>query len=403
MQRHRRYSRGRKSASVSERTMMNWKYPLSVTTIGPEEEAACADVIRSGWLSMGPKTMDFEKAFATMVGCRHALAVANGTAALHLALLAVGVGTDRADEVIQPAINFVAAANVTVAMSGRPVFADIISLEEPTVAPAEVERFITGKTKAVVVMHYGGYPARMGELVSLCRDRKIALIEDAAHAIGYGVEEEGRMLGCIGDIGCFSFFPNKNMTTGEGGMITTDRDDLAERVRLLRSHGMTMLTWARHRGHAHTYDVVTHGLNYRLDEIRAAIGLEQLRKLDAANRRRRRLAALYAERIRGLDIDGLSYVFGSRASNGAAHLAAITVPAEKREYVREALKGKGIQSSLHYPLISAFTAFTGKYGGPELTPVASKFADMVVTLPMYPDLHEDAVAEITDAVALGFR
>src|SRR5690242_20643065 len=247
---------------------------------------------------MGPEVAAFEEEFARFSGARHAIAVANGTAALHLAYLGVGLG--QGDEVLQPAINFVAAANLTVELGCKPIFADISALDEPTLAPAQIELKVTPATRAVVVMHYGGYACRMDEISEMCTRRGLLLIEDACHAIGAryagsGNGSSGTMLGLLGDVGCFSFFSNKNLATGEGGMVVTNRDDVAAKVRSLRSHGMTSMSWDRHRGHASSYDVVAHGYNYRLDEVRAALGRAQLAKLDKNNRRRGELVAAYRE------------------------------------------------------------------------------------------------------------
>jgi dTDP-4-amino-4,6-dideoxygalactose transaminase len=206
----------------------NWKIPLTDLNYGQEEKTAILRVMKSGWLSMGPEVQSFEQEFANFLGVKHAIAVANATAGLHLAYCALNLGPG--DEVIQPALNFVAAANMTVAVGATPVFADIISLAEPTLDPVEVERLINPNTKAIVVMHYGGNVCRMKEFVELCREHKIALIEDACHAVG--ASHCGAMAGSIGDIGAFSFFSHKNLATGEGGLVATNRDELAVRARL---------------------------------------------------------------------------------------------------------------------------------------------------------------------------
>jgi dTDP-4-amino-4,6-dideoxygalactose transaminase len=219
---------------------MNWEVPLSDLDFGPEEEAAVLRVLRSGWLSQGPETEAFEQEFARYLGVRHAIAVANGTAALHLALLGLGIGPG--DAVIQPGVNFVSAANLTVAVGAEPVFADICGLDEPTISPESVAQAIREcrtagevQPRALIVMHYGGYPCRMRELKALCREHGLLLIEDACHGVGASVQmgAEGMVrLGALGDAGCFSFFANKNLVTGEGGMVTTDSDELAEKIRL---------------------------------------------------------------------------------------------------------------------------------------------------------------------------
>jgi len=273
--------------------LTDWRVPLSDLDYGSEEANAVQRVIASKWLSMGPEVQAFEQEFAAMQGSKHALAVSSATAGLHLALLALGVGPG--DEVVQPALNFVATANMTVAVGATPVFADICSLDEPTIDPSEVERLISPRTKAAVVMHYGGSLCRMAELTELCTAHGVAIVEDACHAVGVAYRDarnrrpNGIMAGSIGDISAFSFFANRNIASGEGGMVVTNRADLAERVRLLRSYGMTTLTWDRHKGHAGSYDVMNPGYNYRLDELHAALGRAQLKKLERNNQRRRNL------------------------------------------------------------------------------------------------------------------
>jgi dTDP-4-amino-4,6-dideoxygalactose transaminase len=379
--------------------MSEWRIPLSDLDYGEEEEAAVLRVLRSRWLSMGPEVQAFEREFAAFVGVKHAFCVANGTAALHLAYLALGLGPG--DEVVQPAINFVAAANMTAAVGAKPVFADVLGVEEPTIDPADVERRITEHTRVLVVMHYGGYACRMAELRELCRKHNLALVEDACHALGacyYGGDGQpphGRMLGALGDVAAFSFFSNKNLAVGEGGMVTTDRDDIAECLRQLRSHGMTTLTWDRHRGHASRYDVVCHGYNYRSDEIRAALGRVQLSKLPAGNARRAQLVAAYKHGLSGLR-DWI-IPFASWRSSSANHLMVVVAPETAvRERVAGVLRSLGIQTSLHYPCIADFHAFEG--GQDASLPLSGAFAARTLTLPLYPALTSAQVGEICQAV-----
>lgn len=374
---------------------MDWRYTLSEPTLGDPEIEAAVDCLRSGWLSMGPRTQEFEKRFAGMTGARHAIAVGNGTAALHLAMLALDLG---GSEIIQPAINFVAAANMSKAIGAMPVFADIVSLAEPTIDPAEIEARITPRTRAVVAMHFGGYPARMAEIMSICDRHGLRLIEDACHApLMARPEFDGRSLGAIGDIGCFSFFSNKNMTTGEGGMVVTNDDVIAERLRRLRSHGMTTLSWDRHHGRPSTYDVVAHGLNYRIDDLRSAIGLAQLARLPENNRRRQALAAHYAQEIARLCGPSVQMIFGDRPGDGTAHLAGIVVEEERRDALRLAMAEARIQTSLHYPPIHLFSAFADHADA--RLPISEEFARRMITLPIYADLTPAGVSEIVSALA----
>jgi dTDP-4-amino-4,6-dideoxygalactose transaminase len=372
---------------------------LSDLDYGPEEEAAALRVLRGKWLSQGPEVQAFEREFAAHLEVKHAVAVANGTAALHLAYLALGLGPG--DEVVQPAVNFVAAANMAVAIGAVPVFADIHNPDEPTLDPADLERRLTPRTRAVVVMHYGGYPCRMAEIVAVCRERGLAVIEDACHAVGaryldpLGRAPHGQRAGALGDIACFSFFSNKNLAVGEGGMITTDREDLAARLRLLRSHGMTTLTWDRHQGHASSYDVVAHGYNYRLDELRAALGRCQLRKLEGNNARRKELVLRYRERLVGLP--GWVIPFGRYPGDSAYHLMAAVAPdGEVRKRAVSALKEAGIQTSFHYPRVDLFAGFAGCRQG--RLEQSQTFHERAITLPLYPTLAPAQVDEITGVV-----
>ncbi len=375
--------------------MPEWQIPLSDLDYGAQEEAAVLRVLRSKWLSMGPEVLAFEQEFAQFVGVKHTIAVSNGTAALHLAYLALGLGPE--DEVIQPAINFVAAANMAVAVGATPLFADIEGEHQPTIDPADIERGITQRTKAVVVMHYGGYLCRMDEIRAICERHGLALIEDACHAIGarYLAPQRqllhGRMAGSLGDIACFSFFSNKNLATGEGGMVATNRDDLAERVRLLRSHGMTTLTWDRHRGHASSYAVASHGYNYRLDELRAALGRVQLEKLEHNNHLRRQLTLAYRRHLGALS--DWTVPFADYRSESAYHLMVVVAPDERlRDRVRQSLKEARIQTSLHYPCVPDFEAFAQFRMGDVET--SRSFARRALTLPLFPGMTESQVEAI---------
>src|SRR3954471_4461798 len=277
---------------------MTWRVPLADVVIADEDLEAVLDTYRSGWLSMGPRTEELEAAFASYTGARHALAVANGTAALHLVTLAAGLGPG--DEVVVPSLTFVATVNAIAYTGATPVFADIASLTEPWLSAAAVERAITPRTRAVMTMSYGGYAGETAALRALCDERGLTLLEDAAH--GAGSRLHGRHLGTFGAAGAFSLFSNKNLAIGEGGLVTTDDDDLAAQLRLLRSHGMTTLTWDRHRGHASTYDVVALGFNYRIDEPRAALAVPRLARLDDDNAARGRLDARYREAFDALGV-----------------------------------------------------------------------------------------------------
>lgn len=377
---------------------MTWRIPLSDIDLGPEEQAAVAAVLDSKWLTMGGLTQRFEQAFAAHLGVGHAIAVSSATAALHLACAALGLGPG--DEVIVPSLTFVATANAVRYTGATPVFADITGDDDLGLSPAAVEAALTPRTRAIMVMHYGGYVCDMDAIGAIARRYGLAVIEDAAHAPGS--ERGGCKAGTFGDVGCFSFFGNKNLVTGEGGMITTDRDDLAERLRLLRSHGMTTLTWDRHQGHAHSYDVVALGYNYRLDEIRAALGLAQLAKLERNNARRRQVTVLYRERLARLP--GLTLPYRDHPGTSAAHLFPILLPAgADRGCFIEAMKAQGVQTSIHYPPIHQFSCYRAQ-GATVHLPVTESVAAREVTLPLYPQLTaadvDLVVAAVRDALAV---
>ncbi len=374
--------------------MSNWRIPLSHIDFDEAEAAAVQCVLASKWVTMGPEVKAFETEFAQALGAKHALAVTNGTAGLHMAFLALGL--KEGDEVVQPALNFVASANMTLAVGATPVFADIISIEEPTIDPKDVERLITSKTKALVALHYGGYSCRMDELLEICRRHSLTLVEDACHAVGaecaFGNDSSQKgMAGAVGDIGVFSFFGNKNIAIGEGGMIVTPHDELAVKLPQLRSHGMTSLTWDRHKGHAFSYDVVAHGLNYRLDEIRAAIGRVQLAKLFRNNALRRERLGWYRELLQ--PDNAWMMPFKDRIDKSSGHLmVALAESSEHRMKAITRLREATIQSSIHYPNILEFTAFA-KWAKAEL-PKTREFCGRVLTLPLFPQLEKSEVSMV---------
>jgi dTDP-4-amino-4,6-dideoxygalactose transaminase len=258
-----------------------------------------------------------------------------------------------------------------------------------TVSPAEIEKRITPRTKAIMIMHYGGYPCQMVEIIQIARKYGLDVIEDAAHAPGAFFNECA--LGTWGEVGCFSFFSNKNLATGEGGMLVTDRDDIAERVRILRSHGMTSLTWDRHHGHAYTYDVVDLGHNYRIDEIRAALGLVQLKKLEANNARRKTITERYRTGLAGITAFGGAIPFMAQEGQPACHIFPLLLPpnVDRRQFM-DGLRERGIQTSIHYPPIHRFSYYQQRY--PEISlPLTESIAAREVTLPLYPGMADEDV------------
>lgn len=376
---------------------MSWQIPLSDINFGVEEQAAVSRVLTSRWLTMGEVTQAFEAAFAQAVGARHAVAVTNGTAALHLACLALGLGPG--DEVIVPSLTFVATVAAVRYTGATPVFADITSEHDLTLSPASVAAAITARTRALMLMHYGGYACDVPRLLALAAAHHLAVIEDAAHAPGATLA--GRGLGTWGDVGCFSFFSNKNLTTGEGGVVVTNRDDLAERLRCLRSHGMTTLTLDRHRGHAWSYDVVDLGYNYRLDEPRAAMARAHLDALDEKLAALRGIVTRYRERLAA--VDGVTLPFDDESVLRSGHFAfpVVLADAETRESVRATLLANGIQTTF-YPAITELSIYA-EAGREHPCPRAEDFAERHLALPlatvMTPEDVDLAVSEL--AAALG--
>lgn len=358
--------------------------PLFDVSLSDAEIAGVVAALRSGWLTMGPRTEAFEQAFAAHLGVRHAVAVANGTAALHLAYLAAGVGPG--DEVIVPAVTFVATANAVRYCGATPVFADILGPHDVGIDPAHVRTLITPRTKAVVAVHYGGYAADVEELAALCEDHGLALLEDAAHSPDATPTAGGPKLGAWGRAAAFSFFSNKVLGCGEGGLISTDDDDVAEMARSLRAHALTSGTWDRHRGYSSTYDVVALGYNYRIDEPRAALLHVRMESLADDIRARRRLVHRYRELLSELRGVSVPYVDEDVDHSSCYVMPVFVDDPETRDPLRDVLRADGIQTSVLYPAVHEFTA----YRDPDQQPLprSEHAARTQLTLPLYPHLSE---------------
>lgn len=370
-----------------------WRIPLADINLGEDEEAAVLAVLRSGWLTMGQVTSEFEAAFAELTGVAHAIAVTNCTAALHLAGLALG--WSEGDEVIVPSLTFVATANAVRYTGATPVFADVRGEDDFSLDPDAVAACITPRTRAITVVHYAGFAVDMPAIKALADRHGLAVVEDVAHAPGASLDD--RPLGSWGDIGCFSFFSNKNMTTGEGGMLTTDDDEIAAKLRLLRSHGMTTLTWDRHRGHAFSYDVVLPGYNVRMDEMRAALGLVQLGKLAANNDRRHELDRLYVEQLAD-KLPEIGIPYATYRGVSAHHIRPILLPegSDRRRFM-EVMKEQGVQTSIHYPPIHQFSAYATEEKAAGSLPHTETIGRREVTLPLYPGMTDADVEIVVEA------
>jgi dTDP-4-amino-4,6-dideoxygalactose transaminase len=360
---------------------------------------AVADTLRSGWLTMGPRTQEFERVFAEHLGCEHAIALANCTAALHLAYLTAGVGPG--DEVVVPAITFVATAAAARYCGAEPVFADVKGNHDLGIDPEDVARRITPRTKAVCAVHYGGYAADLPALREICDDAGIALIEDAAHSPSATPVGDDRKLGTHGLSGCFSFFSNKVLSCGEGGLLATDDDEVATQVRSLRSHAMTTGTWDRHRGHAPGYDVVGVGYNYRMDEPRAALLTARLTGLEDDIAARRRLVHRYREQLADLPGVTVPYDDDEVDVSSCYVMPVIVTDHELRDPLRTfMLEERKVQTSVLYPALHELTAYAG--AAREL-PRSEFVGRAELTLPLFPTLSQTDQDRVVSALADGVQ
>lgn len=369
--------------------------PLFDLRLEPEDLEAVAQTLRSGWLTMGPRTESFEREFAARIGSRHAVAVSSCTAALHLAYLAAGVGPG--DEVIVPSCTMAATAAAVLYAGATPVFADIVGVEQPVIDPESVAALIGPRTKAVVAMHFAGYAAPLRELQSLCHEHGLVLLEDAAHSPLSRLD--GRCLGTWGLAGAFSFFSNKVLSAGEGGLLATDDDEVAEHARLRRSHAMTSGSWDRHQGVTLHYDVTELGFNYRLDEPRAALLSSRLRRLDDEIERRRRLTRRYRSLLS--DTAGLIVPFSDdQVASSCCYVMPVMVEdLDRRGPLRISLReAHGVQTSVFYPAVHEFTAYRERFSGVSL-PRTERAARAEVTLPLYPHMTDTEQDQVVRALA----
>jgi dTDP-4-amino-4,6-dideoxygalactose transaminase len=369
----------------------DWQVPLSAVRLTDADIEAANEVYRSGWLSMGPRTQDLESAFAEYAGSGHCLAVSSCTAGLHLAMAGAGLGPG--DEAVVPSITFVASANAIAYTGARPVFAEIAAVDRPWLSAEAAEQAITPATKAIVAVSYGGQPGEIEALRQLAADRGVALIEDAAHGSGSWLGD--RHLGTFGLAGAISFSAGKNLGVGEGGVLLTDDDDLAERARLMRWHGVTRSIWERHRASTDSYDVSGLGFNYRIDDARAALARSRLRRLDDDNRRRGAIASTYRAELG--ELEGLAPLAAppesARISNSM--FAVVLDEGVDRGAFRDSLAQAGIQTSVHFSPVHRFELYAGS--GADL-PVTDAFASRTVSLPMFAEMEEGQQALVIEAV-----
>jgi dTDP-4-amino-4,6-dideoxygalactose transaminase len=358
-------------------------------SLGEDEKAALAEVVDSGWITMGHRVRAFEEAFAEEHQVADAVAVSSCTAGLHLVMEALGIGPG--DEVLVPSLTFVATANSILYTGASPVFVDIESLDVPLISYADAARKCTAKTKAVVVMHYGGYLVDRNAWREFADSNGLYLIEDSAHATGLA------RTGIFGDAAVFSFFGNKNMTTAEGGMVVASDTAILDRIRRGRSHGMTTVTLQRLHGRAITYDVTMLGYNYRMDELRASIGLVQMKHLGAWNQKRRTLSHSYRNLLER-HCPQVSVPF-STPRPSSHHILPVLLPKDTdRQHVVDRLREYGIQTTNHYPPVHRFSWYQEKFPFVRL-PHTEEFAERELTLPLHPKLEESQVEYVSQCLA----
>ncbi len=370
--------------------------PYCMPLIGEEEIQEVVDSIRSGWITTGPKVKRFEEEFARYVGAKHAVAVSSCTAALHVALAALGLGPDG--EVIVPTLTFCATANVVVHLGARPVIVDVD--RHGLISAEAVERAITARTRAIVPVHYAGQASDLDALVALASHRGIPVVEDAAHAAGctYG----GRMIGAHGRATAFSFYATKNLTTGEGGMITTEDGDLAARMRRLALHGMSRDAWKRYtQAGAWYYEVTEAGYKYNMTDIQAALGIHQLRRLEGFIERRRRIARQY--RAAFADLPEIELPGELPGRNHVYHLYPVRLVPERLRIDRagfiEALKERRIGASVHFIPLHRHPYYRQRFElRPEAFPGAERLYEGLLSLPLYPGMTEGDVEDVIAAV-----
>ena len=368
--------------------------PFYDLRLEPEDIQAVMDVLESGWLTLGPRTLEFEDAFAAHLGARHAVALSSCTAALHLAYLAAGVGPG--DEVIVPAMTFAATAAAVIYCGGTPVFADIEGPRALGLDPDDVERRITARTKAVCAVHFAGYPAAVDRLRALCDAHGLALIEDAAHSPS--AQLDGRKLGTWGRAGVFSFFSNKILSCGEGGLLATDDDEVAALARSLRSHAMSSGTWSRETRQTNSYDVVGLGFNYRLDEPRSALLLSRLARLEPEIERRRELTRAYREKLAGVPRVQVPYEDADVAGSSCYVMPIVVDDDGRRDAVRRRLRDEhGIQTSVFYPALHEFSYYRSRFGAHQL-PRTERVARTEITIPLFAHLDEATQDRVVDGL-----
>lgn len=371
--------------------------PFSRPSITEQDIAAVAEVLRSGWITTGPKTTEFERCFVDCVGTRGAVALASATAGMHLVLKALGIGPG--DEVVTPAMTWVSTVNLIVLAGATPVFVDI-ERDTLMVSPGPIEASLTERTRAIIPVHFAGAPVEMGPIRRLAAAQGIPVIEDAAHALG--TSYDGQRVGASGT-SIFSFHPIKNITTGEGGMLCSDDDGLLERVRRLKFHGLGVDAYDRHQqGRSPQAEVLEPGYKYNMTDISAALGLSQLARIDALNARRTELAMRYREQLSGVE-EIVPLSDPAYAMKHAWHLFIVRLDIDKaklgRDEFMQELKARNIGTGLHFRAVHLQRFYRESMGLRRgLLPNTEWNSDRICSLPLFPDMTFDDVDDVTDAI-----
>lgn len=369
--------------------------PFHRASITDRDLEAVRETLEGGWLTMGPRVTEFEQRFARAVGATHAVAVNSCTAALHLCLEGLGVGAG--DEVIVPAMTFTATAAVVAHAGATPVLVDV----EPDTLNIDVESVanaISPRTQVIMPVHYAGQPVDLDVLRDVAAPHDVRIVEDSAHCFPGTLG--GRPIGSIGDATCFSFYANKTITTGEGGMITTEDEVLAERARVMRLHGMSKDSWNRFAGGPPTYDVGALGFKYNLTDPAAALGLGQLDRAEELRDQRSKHARRYLEVL--ADVPGVRPLDVRPGREHSWHLMVVRVSAPfslSRDELDAGLRARGIGTSIHYKPLHRHSYYRETYGvTDDRFPVASQAADEILSLPLYPDMDDDAPERVVNAI-----
>ena len=371
--------------------------PFHKPFIGDEEIFEVVDSLKSGWLTMGPKTVRFEEEFGRYIGSPHSVSVNSCTAALHLALRVIGLKSD--DEVIVPVMTFASTAEVVCYFGAKPVFVDV-DKDTGNMAVDSLERAITAKTKAIIPVHYGGQPCDMDEIMALARARDLKVIEDAAHSLPAWYK--GRKIGTIGDMTCFSFYATKTLSTGEGGMVTTESKEWAEKIKVLRLHGISKDAWKRYSNEGSWYyEIVDAGYKYNMTDIQAGLGVAQLKRLEWMRDERKRIAERYTEAFRDTGffvtpVERPDRVHAWHLYVIKLNLEALTI--DRARFIDE-LRQREIGTSVHFIPLYRHPFYRDTFGYvPDSFPTAERTYERVISLPLFPGMTEEDINTVIEVV-----